>query len=182
MVLVFLLAISLCFDTFAVSVACAKQCKYYTFYDLFYFILVFAIIQPLFAIIGWLAGYNLLKFISYVDHWIASSLLIFIATKMLIAFFKKDEKKFSVLTKKNVFLLALATSVDSLAVGISLPILNIHLLPFIIVLFFVTAFAVLIGLTIGKNLQKLIHEQIGELFGAIILFALAIKILIEHLN
>lgn len=182
MVLVLLLAISLCFDTFAISVACARQCKYYTFYDLSYFILVFAIIQPLFAIIGWLAGYNLLKFISYVDHWIASGLLFFVATKMLIAFFKKDDKKFSILTKKSVFLLALATSIDALAVGISLPILNIYVLPFIIVLFFMTAFAVFLGITIGKNLQKLIHEQIGELLGAIILLALAIKILVEHLN
>lgn len=178
----FLLAVSLCFDTFAISVACARQCRHFRQKELLKFAVVFATMQSFFALAGWFAGENVVRYISHIDHWIASALLFFVAAKMFIAFLRREEFKFRTTSQKHTFFLAIATSIDALAVGISLPVFQIPLLQFIIVLFLITLFTVFFGVIMGNRLYRIVRLQIGELMGSLILSGLAIKVLLEHLS
>ncbi|MEA3421036.1 MAG: manganese efflux pump, partial [Acidobacteriota bacterium] len=117
------------------------------------------------------------------DHWIAFFLLVFIGGKMIWDAFKKDDGKIAQAdpTKGiSLIILSIATSIDALAVGLSLAFLNITILYPSIVIGIVAAIMTIIGILFGKGLGRIAGKKVGIL-GGLILIGIGIKILIEHL-
>ena len=184
----FLLAAGLCFDTFAVSLTggictrgslCVRQ--------ILRIIFCFAVFQAGLTFAGWLLGYSVSDYISKVDHWVAFVLLGYIGVKMIIEGCSKEEEEVSgtsLLNTRQLVLLSVATSIDAVAVGISLAMIKLSFLKIGITTAMVlacTALASLAGLLGGRRLGAGIGKK-SEILGGLILIAIGAKILIEHLS
>lgn len=184
----FLLAAGLCFDTFAVSLTggictrgslCTRQ--------ILRIILCFAVFQAGLTFAGWLLGYSVSGYISRVDHWVAFVLLGYIGVKMIIEGFSKDDgqvSKNSLLNTRQLVLLSIATSIDAVAVGISLAMVKLSFLKIGVctaMVFACTAVASLGGLLGGRRLGSGIGRK-SEILGGLILIAIGIRILAGHLS
>ncbi len=187
----FLLAVGLCFDTFAVSlmggICLQRRLKWW---EVCKIIFCFGFFQAGFTFLGWLLGYSVSSYIEKIDHWVAFILLCYIGGKMVWeSFSKKGEKDKSssdntdLLNIKQLITLSIATSIDALAVGISLAMID---LPGIkvgieeLMILLVTSIASAIGLFSGKKLGPKFGKH-SELVGGIILILIGVKILLEHL-
>lgn len=183
---IFLLSVSLCFDTFAVSVSsgiCLPQIPRLKFARI---VLVFTFFQAFLTFVGWLAGMGFLNYISSVDHWIAFFLLLYIGSKMVLeSLSKKNDNVCTDLRKTNILLAAaFATSIDAVAAGISLAIIQLSALRITITVVMIgtaTAIAAITGIKGGRRIGNRIGKR-AELAGGIILIILGFKILMEHLN
>lgn len=187
-----LLSLGLCFDTFAVSLTggiCTKSKM--SAKQILKIIFCFGAFQGAFIFLGWALGFSFSEYISEFDHWIAFLLLGYIGVKMVIEGCSKEEEccggcpesKHSLLKTKNLILLSVATSIDAVAVGISIALLQ---LPFIkigvgtIMTFVFSASASLLGLLGGRSIGTKAGKR-SEIFGGIILILIGTKILLEHL-
>jgi len=135
-------------------------------------------------VIGWLAGLGLKDFIADVDHWIAFGLLSFIGIKMIYeAFYIKEDKQKTddSLNNQVVLILAIATSIDALAVGVSFAFLSISIVMPVVVIGLITFVLSFLGVYLGNRVGHFFESRI-EIFGGIILIGIGIKILIEHLT
>ena len=179
---IFLIAVGLSMDAFAVAVTSGFTMKKVELKNALKMALYFGGFQALMPLIGYLAGQSFKGFISSFDHWIAFIVLSAIGGKMIYEAHKIDEiEKEKDNTNSFVLLgLAIATSIDALAVGISLSLLvNNIIFPalFIGVVTFIFSFA---GVYIGKKFGNFFENKI-EVAGGVILIGMGIKILIEHL-
>lgn len=184
---ILVLAIALAMDCFAVSIASGivlKRLQWSTFLTMAFFFGLFQGGMPLigWALTKWTSGY-----IEEWDHWIAFILLSIIGGKMIYEYFSTtdEERHFSPTRITMILTLAIATSIDALAVGISFACLGITtfhaiLLPIIIIGIVSFLFSVL-GCTIGAIMGKRFKIP-TELIGGFLLIAIGVKILIEHLN
>ena len=182
---IFLLAIGLCFDTLAVSMVGGSCMKNITTGHRTKICSSFAFVQGMFIVMGWALGSSFLQYISKFDHWIAFLLLLFIGGKMVLECFKEEEEAESIdlLNTRTLLLSSVATSIDALAVGISMAMLNFPLLKISItfaIVATVTAAAALLGLNGGKWLGRFLGKK-SNLIGGLILIAIGVKILVEHL-
>ncbi len=150
-------------------------------------ITVFALFQGGFTLIGWLLGTELYIYIERFDHWIAFFLLAYIGGGMLFEGRKEEcscsKSKTNLLDNKNLCLLSIATSIDALAVGISLAMVSlspVKILVGLISIFFFTALASFVGLNGGRSIGDRLGRK-PEMLGGAILLIIGIKILIEHL-
>jgi len=183
---ILVLAVGLCFDTFAVSLSsgiCLPPIRRSEFLKI---TLTFATIQSLFTLAGWLLGSGLERLISSVDHWIAFSVLFYIGGKMIWeAFSGKDEERCIDIRKFKIMVIAAAaTSIDALAVGVTLAVINMPLNSILIAssaIFLTTALASAIGLKWGRKIGIKAGKR-SEILGGIILVIIGVKILVEHLN
>lgn len=182
-----LLAVGLCFDTFAVSIGGGIQTPQMTSLQRVKAISVFGILQAMFLFAGWVAGTFFASFINEWDHWIAFVILLYLGGKMVYegASHKEDddEQTADFLKLKRLALLAVATSIDAVAVGVSLAFI---LLPALKVGFAVLSTAVITALAsyIGVKWGQVLGTRIGkkaEIAGGVILVTIGIKILVEHL-
>uniref|UniRef100_UPI003216F3DD manganese efflux pump MntP n=1 Tax=uncultured Draconibacterium sp. TaxID=1573823 RepID=UPI003216F3DD len=176
------LGIGLSFDSFAVSVSCGLMRREIKFKQAVIVAGSLAFFQALFPVLGWLIGEAVKGLISNFDHWIAFGLLAFIGGKMIVEGFKEDGS----LTNFNPFKLSvliglsIATSIDALVVGLSFGFLDLPILFPVAVIGFVTFVASMLGMLFGKNISaKRSHHSL--ILGGIILIAIGIKILVEHL-
>ena len=178
---IFLIAIGLSMDAFAVSLANGIIIKKVTISDCFKFGLFFGVFQFIMPVIGWILGTTVSGYISMFDHWIAFLLLSFIGGKMIYESFKADdEEKDKPLNWKNMTILAVATSIDALAVGISFAVMETKIIISSVIIG-VTAFIIsFFGVVLGKKLGGKIKSG-AEIFGGVILISIGLKILIEHL-
>lgn len=182
-----LIAVGLSMDAFAVSVCKGLGMKTgINLKQTFLIALFFGGFQALMPFIGWLVGSQFEKYITAYDHWIAFVLLGFIGGKMLYeCIFKKDEdtaQSESALDIKELFVLAVATSIDALAVGVTfalLPDVNIGTSVLLIGLttFLLSGIGVFIGNRFGSRFEKR-----AEIAGGVILILIGLKILLEHLG
>ena len=144
--------------------------------------LYFGGFQALMPLLGYLLGRQFEALITNIDHWIAFVLLTLIGINMIREAFSGDEESSNdLLDCKTMFPLAVATSIDALAVGITFAFLNVHIIPavsFIGVITFIIAAA---GVKIG-NIFGTRYKSKAELAGGIILILLGVKILLEHLG
>lgn len=185
-----LLAISLCFDTFTVSLSTSIcYAKPIPFVRTLRIILAFAFGQAGFTLAGWLLGTGLYEIISSLDHWVAFIMLAYIGGKMLKESFHPSDtndksRDYSVIfSSKSLFLMTVATSIDAFAVGISIALLGMdtsHLIFCFSSIFLITAAASLIGLKSGLKLGLNIGKRAGAV-GGVILILIGIKILVEHM-
>ena len=144
--------------------------------------LYFGGFQALMPLVGYLLGINFQEKITSIDHWIAFLLLGIIGINMIKEAISKDsEKQNDSIKFKDMLILAVATSIDALAVGITFAFLKVNILLAIsligIITFIISVFGVKIGNLFGDK-----YEKKAEFAGGIILILLGIKILLEHLN
>lgn len=178
----FILAVGLSMDAFAVSICKGLAIKKITLKEVTVVGLWFGGFQALMPAIGYLLGSTFKDKITAIDHWIAFILLGLIGANMIKeSLSKEDESSSSSIKAKEMFVLAIATSIDALAVGITFSFLNVNIL-FAVLFIGVTTFVLsAIGVKIG-NIFGTKYKSKAELAGGIILIALGFKILIEHLG
>lgn len=185
-----LLAIGLCFDTFAVSIGGGIQTPQMTSLQRFKVISVFGVMQALFLFAGWMAGTLFASFINEWDHWIAFVILLYLGGKMAYegvsnrgAEGEQPEHTSDFLKIKKLLLLSVATSIDAVAVGVSLAFIMLATVKVgfaVLATAFITAVASYIGVKWGQVLGTKIGKK-AEIAGGVILVAIGIKILVEHL-
>ena len=149
--------------------------------------LYFGGFQALMPLVGWILGIQFQKYITSIDHWIAFILLGFIGGKMILEAVKEwneediVEVKDQPLDHRNMFVLAVATSIDALAVGITFAFLDTPILEAITIIGITTMVISIVGVVIGNYFGgKYKHK--AELVGGIILVLLGVRILIQHLS
>lgn len=182
---VFLLAVGLCFDTLAVSMVGGACIGRLTFGKVAKILLFMALFQGGFTFIGWALGASVEPYICRFDHWVAFGLLAFIGGKMIVDGLSsgREEKPVDLLSTGKLILASAATSIDALAVGISLAIVGTacgRMLYYCAVIALVTALAAAIGLFGGDRIGRRIGRSIN-LIGGLILIGIGVKILVEHL-
>lgn len=138
--------------------------------------------QALMPTIGYFLGTTFESLVTSIDHWIAFALLTFIGGKMIKdSFSNEQERSDDDVSAKTMFVLAVATSIDALAVGITFAFFNVNLI-LAISLIGITSFILpVIGTKIGNKFGDK-YERNAELVGGIILIFIGLKILLEHLN
>ena len=144
--------------------------------------LAFGFFQALMPTIGYFAGNHFAEYIQSIDHWIAFILLSLIGINMIKEGKEEKEKKEKIhsISFKDILLLAIATSIDALAVGVSFAFLKVNLFEAVITIGITTFILSFVCVLFGKKLSSLC-EKYAEYLGGIILILLGIKILIEHL-
>ena len=178
----FLIAIGLSMDAFSVSICKGLTTKKFSWPMALICGLWFGGFQVLMPIIGYYLGAQFQEMIEAYDHWIAFGLLFLIGANMIReAVWGKEEKQDGSLGFKTMFLLAIATSIDALAVGVSFACIRVKLWSSVIVIGLTTfAFSVL-GVKIG-NVFGSKYEKSAGIIGGIILIIIGLKILLEHLG
>ena len=180
---VFFIAVGLSMDACAVSFAkgiCLREKV--TLYALILG-LAFGFFQGFMPILGWWVGTYFESFITAVDHWIAFILLGFIGINMIRE--SRDQTPEccsfdSRIPPKEILIMAIATSIDALAVGISFAFLQVDILPAVLLIGGITFIASFIAVILGHRIGGKIGKY-AELIGGIILILIGTKILIEHL-
>lgn len=178
----FLIAVGLSMDAFAVSVCKGLAMPKCTFKKAAIVGLWFGGFQALMPAIGYVLGAQFQEAIASIDHWIAFVLLALIGGNMIHEALDNDEEEADAsLNVKTMFLLAVATSIDALAIGITFAFLKVNIIPavcFIGIVTFIISFA---GVKIG-NVFGARYKNKAEIVGGVILILLGLKILLEHLD
>lgn len=178
----FLIAVGLSMDAFAVSVCKGLAMPKCTFKKATIVGLWFGGFQALMPAIGYVLGAQFQETIASIDHWIAFVLLALIGGNMIHEALDNDEEEADAsLNVKTMFLLAVATSIDALAIGITFAFLKVNIIPavcFIGIVTFIISFA---GVKIG-NVFGARYKNKAEIVGGVILILLGLKILLEHLG
>jgi putative Mn2+ efflux pump MntP len=181
MVIIILISLGLALDSFSVSIAGGIKSQKARTTDAIKVSAFFGSFQALMPVIGWLIAEASKNFISAIDHWIAFILLVAIGIKMIVeSFSSNNDNKKDLLETKTLLLLAIATSIDALVVGITLNLLKTPFLISISTIGLVTFALSFLGFLFGKRLGKLFGKRI-EILGGLVLILIGIKILIEHL-
>lgn len=177
-----LLAVGLSMDAFAVSICkglkMQKIDKKYTALIAFFF----GGFQALMPLIGWILGRQFERYITSIDHWVAFILLLLIGGNMVWESFKQEEDNSCLSCDiRELFLLAIATSIDALAIGITFAFLKVAILPAVVCIG-TTTFLFSIGGVVVGNQFGIRYKNKAELAGGIILILIGFKILLEHLG
>jgi putative Mn2+ efflux pump MntP len=180
---ILLIAVGLAMDAFAVSLASGFSLrKSFLFWSVI-IALFFGAFQAGMPILGWFGGNLFRDYIDTFDHWIAFGLLVIIGGRMIYeAFCSHPEKKLIRPTNLIVLLgLAVATSIDALAAGLSFSLLDMHILFPALLIGMVTFVLSFCGVMMGKSLGAKWGDR-AHVFGGIVLILIGIKILFEHLT
>ena len=178
----FVLAVGLSMDAFAVAVCKGLAMKKMSWKNAVIVGLWFGTFQALMPVIGYFLGVSFADRIKSVDHWIAFVLLALIGGNMIREAFGKEEERASAdLDVKTMFIMAVATSIDALAVGVTFAFLNQNM-PLAVSLIGVTTFMLsMLGVKVG-NLFGVKYKSKAEFIGGLILILLGAKILLKHLG
>ena len=182
----FLLGVGLSMDAFAVSVCKGLAMKKATFKSQMTCGLWFGGFQALMPLIGFFLGALFADAIKTFDHWIAFGLLVLIGANMLKEALEKDcdccEEHDADMSVKTMFVMAVATSIDALAVGISLAMAgDVNIWAAVALIGVTTCVLSALGVKIG-NIFGSRYEKKAEFAGGVILILLGLKILLEHLG
>ena len=190
---ILLLAVGVSMDAFAVSIGKGLTAKRVSWREALLVALWFGGFQALMPVIGYFLGVSFADLVERVDHWIAFGLLLLIGGNMIREALQKEKEAVPAdvaaggsaqednsFAFRTMLLLAIATSIDALAVGISFAFLRTPLWPSIFIIGLTTAAFSAIGLLIGKKVGDRFHKG-AEILGGLILIAIGLKILLEHL-
>lgn len=179
---ILLIAIGLAMDAFAVSVCKGLSMKKMSWNKAIIVGLYFGLFQGLMPIIGYFLGTAFESLVTQIDHWIAFGLLVYIGAEMLKEAFAKDSESYNdKVDLKTMLVLAIATSIDALAIGITFAFLNVNLILSVSIIG-ITTFAIsVIGVKIGNKFGDK-YERKAETVGGLILILMGTKILLEHLG
>ena len=177
----FILAVGLSMDAFAVSVCKGLSLGKIKSKHMCIAGAWFGGFQALMPLIGYFLGSFFAEMIEKYDHWVAFVLLAIIGGNMIKESFGKDEKVDSSMDVKSMLLLAIATSIDALAVGVTFAFLQVQIVPAVsfigVITFIFSAVGVKIGSLFGTK-----YKSKAELFGGIVLVLIGIKILLEGIG
>ena len=182
----FLIGVGLSMDAFAVAIAKGLGMKKINYRHMVVIALFFGGFQALMPLIGWALGSQFAQFVTPVDHWIAFILLAFIGGKMLWDAFHEEgddeaPEDAERLDLRELLMLAIATSIDALAVGITFAFLEVNIFVAITIIGCTTFVLSLIGVAVG-NAFGARYERPSTIAGGIVLILIGLKILLEHLG
>jgi len=177
------IAVGLSMDAFAVAVVTGSVYQEFKVRHALRMALSFGGFQAVMPIIGYLAGLGLMEYIAAYDHWIAFALLCFVGGKMIYESFQLEaaEKNRNPAHLPVLLVLSLATSLDALAVGITLSLLQMSILLAVAIIGLVTFGLSYAGVFIGKRFGHFFESKV-EVIGGLILVAIGLKILVQHLT
>ena len=182
---------ALSMDAFAVSITKGMTIKNLKKSTALKMALAFGVFQGAMPLLGWVLGISFESYIKSIDHWIAFILLGFIGFNMIKGFFddRKEENvselEFSAttdvddLSNKEIIMLAVATSIDALAVGISFAFLNVSIIPAASIICIITFLVCVVGVFVGNKVGDIFNGY-AELVGGIILILIGFNIFNEH--
>lgn len=182
----FLIGVGLSMDAFAVSICKGLGMEKVNKKQAVVIGLYFGGFQALMPLIGWFLGIRFQKYITSIDHWIAFVLLVFIGGKMIVEAVRDKEvveikAKDLPLNHKEMMLLAIATSIDALAVGITFAFLETPIIEAIIIIGCTTFGLSILGVVVG-NFFGTRYKKKAEIAGGVIFILIGLKILLEHLG
>lgn len=184
-------AFALSMDAFAVSITKGMTIKNLKKSTALKMALAFGVFQGGMPLLGWALGISFESYIKSIDHWIAFILLGFIGINMIKGFFddRKEENaselEFSAtadehdLSNKEIIMLAVATSIDALAVGISFAFLNVSIIPAASIICIITFLVCVVGVFVGNKVDDIFNGY-AELVGGVILILIGFNIFNEH--
>lgn len=177
-----ILAFSMSVDAFAAAIGRGASLERPRFSEALRTGLVFGVIEAITPVVGWAAGVAASSLVQAVDHWIAFVLLAAVGIRMVYAAIWKSEDAAPVRRSIGVLMAtAIGTSLDAMAVGVSLAFLNVNIVVIAIAVglatFLMAAGGMLVGRMIGNRLGRL-----AEAIAGMALFGLGLKILVEHLT
>ena len=184
-------AFALSMDAFAVSITKGMTIKNLKKSTALKMALAFGVFQGAMPLLGWALGISFESYIKSIDHWIAFILLGFIGFNMIKGFFddRKEENaselEFSAttdvddLSNKEIIMLAVATSIDALAVGICFAFLNVSIIPAASIICIITFLVCVVGVFVGNKVGDIFNGY-AELVGGIILILIGFNIFNEH--
>ncbi|MCX6300897.1 MAG: manganese efflux pump MntP family protein [Bacteroidia bacterium] len=174
-------ALGLSFDTFAVSLSYGVIQNKVLFRQAVRVAIVLAIFQAGLLVAGFFLGSFVSDFIKAADHWIALALLSFLGIRMIIEGIrrKKEEEARDYSKPLTLLTIAVGTSIDAFAVGISFALLDIKIWSSAIIIGIVTFLASMVAIRIGKSAGEKLGKRV-EIIGGLILIAIGIKIFLEH--
>ncbi len=181
-----ILAFALAMDCFAVSIASGIIMKRVKWQPMLLMATLFGLFQAVNPVVGWVGTDYCHNLIANFDHWIAFLILAFLGGRMVMESFKKEEKKnFNPESIKVIFTMAIATSIDAFAVGISFSCMGIkswgELLFPLVAIGTVSFLLSIVGLFFGIKFGKRYAQRLrAELWGGLILIAIGVKVLVEH--
>lgn len=177
------LAVGLAMDAFAVSLCMGATGRVSSRLGRLRLSANFGLFQALMPILGWYGGSFLARYISAFDHWVAFGLLAFVGGRMLISGCKHQEEDAvcTLLTGREELVLGIATSIDALAVGLSLAFLGVSVWRPSLVIGVITAGLSLLALFLGGRLGVLFGKR-AEIFGGLVLLTIGARVLITHLT
>ena len=179
---ILIIAVGLSMDAFAVSVTLGLSAIKPKIKEVLIPGIYFGLFQAIMPLIGYFAGSGFSNKIQNLDHWIAFVLLGLIGGKMIKESFSKEESEVneSPFQFTKMLLLAIATSIDALAVGVTFAFFEIDVIIAVLIIGFITFFISMWGVKIG-NIFGTKFKSKAELMGGIVLMIIGLKILIEHL-
>ncbi len=182
LITILIIAVALAMDAFAVSIVSGTLLKQLKVRHALRIAVFFGGFQAFMPLVGSLAGLSLREYIASYDHWIIFGLLGTVGGKMICESFKigSDKKNFD---PSNIFVLlvlSIATSIDALAIGITLSFLRVPLATAVVIIGVVTFTLSYLGVFIGGKIGHFFENKI-EAIGGLILIGLGAKILIQHL-
>lgn len=183
LITLFGLALALAMDAFAVALGCGLTLERLTGRHLFRLGWHFGLFQALMPILGWLAGLTIQKWIEAYDHWIAFGLLGFIGSKMIYEAFQDEAcraNRGDPTRGVSLVMLSTATSIDALAVGLSLAIVKISVWFPALIIGLVAGIMTVVGMLLGRRVACSWGKRV-EIAGGLILIGIGLKILLEHL-
>lgn len=178
----FTVAVGLSMDAFAVAVCKGLAIRALTIGKAVTVGLWFGIFQGLMPAVGYVLGVSFREYITAIDHWIALLLLCLIGVNMIKEACSKEEESASdSLAVKEMLVLAVATSIDALAVGITLAFLSVKIVPAVSFIGVMTFLLSILGTKIG-NVFGMRYKSKAELAGGVILILMGVKIFLEHMG
>ena len=178
----FLIGVGLSADAFAVAVCKGLSMRKINYRQSAVIALFFGGFQALMPLVGWFLGKQFESYIVSIDHWIAFVLLGYIGGKMVWdAFHEEDDTCPATFSIRELFLMAIATSIDALAVGITFAFLQVEIIGAITIIGCTTFALSLVGVFIG-NRFGIRYKNKAQLAGGVILILIGVKILLEHLG
>lgn len=145
--------------------------------------LYFGFFQGIMPLLGWLLGKSFSTYIEEIDHWIAFTVLAILGGKLIVDSFKEDEELGCItsFSSKLYLSLAVATSIDALALGITLAFLKVNILWAAVIIGLVTFTMSFLAVILGEKLGNLVKEK-ATILGGLLLIVIACKTLLEHLG
>ena len=182
----FLIGVGLSMDAFAVSICKGLGMSRLNMRQAAVIALFFGGFQALMPLIGWALGSQLAELITPIDHWLAFALLAVVGGKMLWDAFHEDdeqggEAKDAKLDLKELLMLAIATSIDALAVGITFAFLQVAIVPSVTIIGVTTFVLSFVGVAVGHFFGAR-FEKPATIAGGVVLILIGVKILLEHLG
>jgi putative Mn2+ efflux pump MntP len=180
---IFLIAIGLAMDCFAVSLGVGTAGTAVGLRPTFRLFFHFGLFQGGMILLGWLAGKTVVTYIASVDHWVAFGLLVFVGVRMILGGLRKEGEQPAIPDPSRgmtLVMLSIATSIDALAVGLSLALLEVNVFWSALLIGGVSALLSLVGLLLGNQLGMRFGKSM-EVLGGIILIGIGLRVLITHI-